>query len=261
MQEIVIRFNDDHIQDLHLDITNVDFNIINTSWLRRIIRTKLPKLTLNKRLKFIRLGTLITKNSNLSELISNFFSSDTQEEQNFFIHCNIGTEELSNDDLINEDNLDLNISDESQTTQAIGLDRLQALGFTPQEIEVLRQQFRDTYGNDLDSNDNNDNNNNNIQDSTTTTRNMTNLRELEEHWMNQGNNTTTTMQENDTFNSVPIANYKHNKDLLIGLCIGLILGLFSLLLLKCDGLFNKRQKMAIMAGVIGNVLFGFVRSF
>lgn len=65
----------------------------------------------------------------------------------------------------------------------------------------------------------------------------------------------------DRFNSVPIANIKHNKDLLLGICVGFFFGVFGILLMKFDGLFNRRQKMAIFAGVIVNVMFCLVRGF
>lgn len=108
-----------------------------------------------------------------------------------------------------------------RTPQASGFDRLRALGLTEQEIELMREQFRATHGDN---------------------------RELEDQWMDTG-----------VSNSVPIANRSHNVDLLIGLSVGFLTGVFGLLLMRTEGLFSRRQRMAIFAGVITNLLFALMR--
>ncbi|CCH63036.1 hypothetical protein TBLA_0J00360 [Henningerozyma blattae CBS 6284] len=292
VQQIVIRFSDDHISDLVLDVTNINFNIINTKWLRRICRDRRPDVTKNRRLRFIRAGGLLNSNSDLSRQLTSFFNttrSNSQDqnqpsntnngnipdesllgeratsstEEQFFIHCTVGAEPLSASELENEDTLDdAGPSSDGITTQAVGFDRLQSLGFSEEEIELIRNQFRETYG-DLEDNANHNEGNN----SQGNGNRETDIRQLEEQWMNQGTSNGTDAMgnpintEDDRFNSVPIANYKQNRDLLIGLCIGLSLGLFALLLLRYEGLFNTRQKMAIWAGVIGNIVFSFARGF
>ena len=63
----------------------------------------------------------------------------------------------------------------------------------------------------------------------------------------------------DRFNSIPVTDIRHNKDLLIGITTGFCLGIFALLLMKNEGLFNKRQRMSIIVRVATNVLFCLVR--
>ena len=168
--------------------------------------------------------------------------------------------------------------DSGETMGAIGFDRLRSVGFTDEEIALLRAQFRATYGdlesrrraNELDELDNRDevegDNEDNFEfgeGSADTARlggsntsgaggrpEETDIRELEEQWMENG------VGDNDErFNSVPIANYQHNKDLLIGITVGFCFGIFSIILMKFDGLFNRRQKMSMFAGIIVNMIF------
>ena len=87
------------------------------------------------------------------------------------------------------------------------------------------------------------------------------IRQLEEQWMESDVNREGGTIQDTQFNSVPIANYKHNRDLLIGICIGFCLGVFGLLLMRMNGLFNKRQKMSVFAGIIVNIMFNLVRGF
>lgn len=158
-----------------------------------------------------------------------------------YIHGIIGAG-LTAEELTNEDNLDDDFSNtnENGTTQAIGFDRLRSVGFSEQEIDLLRQQFLATYG-DLE---------------TMPNQQQRDIRQLEEQWMETGVNDPQGQQ----FNSIGIANWKSNMDLLIGLSIGSLLGVFSLLLLKQQGLFSQRQKMSIVAGLIFNIAW-WIRSF
>ncbi|CAD6643735.1 CEI_1a_G0050670.mRNA.1.CDS.1 [Saccharomyces cerevisiae] len=267
---IVIRFSDVSVRDLQLNISNVPFSNINTHWLRRMCRELRPQQTQKRRLKFIRNGSILNTHSKIAEELTHYFdtannsnvatgTSVTPEQNNYYIHCIIGTEELTQAELANEDlKDDATPSNDSMTTQAIGFDRLRSVGFTEQEIELLRQQFRATYG-DLEEEEERLAQNGNRDDEGH------DIRQLEEQWMESGSG---TAQGNgagggneDRFNSVPIANIKHNKDLLLGICVGFFFGVFGILLMKFDGLFNRRQKMAIFAGVIVNVMFCLVRGF
>ncbi|EHN00164.1 YOR223W-like protein [Saccharomyces cerevisiae x Saccharomyces kudriavzevii VIN7] len=230
-----------------------------------------PTQTQKRRLKFIRNGSILNTHSKIAEELTHYFgtasrNSDTATsasggsgKNKYYIHCIIGTEELTQEELANEDlKDDATPSDDSMTTQAIGFDRLRSVGFTEQEIELLRQQFRATYG-DLEEEEERLAQDGNRDDETN------DIRQLEEQWMESGNGTaqgnTTGNENEDRFNSVPIANIKHNKDLLLGICVGFFFGVFGILLMKFDGLFNRRQKMAIFAGVIVNVMFCIVRGF
>lgn len=255
---IVIRFSDVAINDLEVDITDIPYNVITTHWLRSKCRELRPNETESRRLKFIRSGAMLNSHTDLSNELNRYFIQQQQQQQQedgsrFYIHCIVGTEKLGSEQLANEDALDdISPSSEGTTTQAIGFDRLRAVGFTDQEVELLRQQFRSTYG-DLEEEI--------AQQGNAQGRD---IRQLEEQWMESGANNGTNdgnAVDDDRFNSIPIANFKHNRDLLIGICIGFCLGLFGLLLMKMDGLFNKRQKMSIFAGIIVNFMFNIVRGF
>lgn len=268
---VVVRFSDVSVGDLQLNVSNVPYANINTHWLRRMCRELRPQYTQRRRLKFIRNGSILNTHSKISDELAHYFgagSSNTDagtsasggaEQNKYYIHCIIGTEDLTQAELATEDlKDDATPSNESMTTQAIGFDRLRSVGFTEQEIELLRQQFRATYG-DLEEEEER------LVQSGNRDDDAHDIRQLEEQWMESGNGTT---QENgagngneDRFNSVPIANIKHNKDLLLGICVGFFFGVFGILLMKFDGLFNRRQKMAIFAGVIVNVMFCLVRGF
>ncbi|AET41608.1 Dsc3p Ecym_8330 [Eremothecium cymbalariae DBVPG len=236
---IVIRFSDASLKDLPLEISSIPYGDINTRWMRRMVRQIRPGQTSNRRLKFIRNGQPLNSRSVLR--LEQFFE-ESEENDKYYVHCIIGGE-LNAEQQRDEDALDdIGQQPDGATSQAIGFDRLRSVGFSDEEIELLRQQFRATYG-DLDD----------VQQQRGAGDN--DIRHLEEQWIETG-----VTDQGMQFNSIPIANYKYNIDLLIGLVIGCLLGVFSILLMKQDGLFTKRQKMAIVAGIIFNIAFG-VRNF
>ncbi|CCC68221.1 hypothetical protein NCAS_0B01370 [Naumovozyma castellii] len=273
---IVIRFSDVTIADLQINITQVPISNINTHWLRQMCRDLRPRETQSHRLKFIRSGALLNSRSSLALQIQDYFRTsasdhtpqqeEEEEEANkFYIHCIIGSDLLSEDELAREDAMDdLGPNEEGRTTQAIGFDRLRAVGFSEREIELLRQQFRSTYGDleeRLQGNDEFEEEGNN--------NSTTDIRQLEEQWMESGGHGPTNENgmannnvfDDDRFNSIPITNLKHNKDLLIGIFIGFCFGIFAFILMNIDGLLNKRQRMSMFAGIIVNILFCLFRGF
>ncbi|SCV03181.1 LAMI_0H06106g1_1 [Lachancea mirantina] len=235
---VVVRFSDVEIPDLSLNVNNIPLQEINTKWLRTMCRQLRGRFTNGRRLKFIRNGRMLNSHSDLR--LEEYFDAGSPQ---FYVHCIVG-QELSRDELSREDALDDAVQNtEGTTTQAIGFDRLRSVGFSDEEIELLRQQFRTTYG-DLD------------ELSRTNGNEARDIRQLEEQWMETGAN-----EEDSRISSVTIADYKHNVDLLIGLTVGCVLGVFSLLLFKQEGLFNKRQKMAIIGGLLFNFMFGILRRY
>ncbi|EDO16335.1 hypothetical protein Kpol_1059p25 [Vanderwaltozyma polyspora DSM 70294] len=253
---IVVRFSDESIHDLELNITGVSESTIDTRWLRKMCRSLRSRETDRRRLRFIRNGGILNMHSDLGNDIIRYFGNESNGDK-FYVHCMVGSEVLSLEQLNNEDALDdMGPSSDSTTTQAIGFDRLRAVGFSDEEIELFREQFRRTYGNLQQDNEDNEDGNE--------TQNSTNdIRQLEEQWMETGVNTETgnPITDNDNFNAVPIANFKHNKDLLIGMCIGFCFGIFGFLLIKIEGLFNRRQKMSLIAGIMVNIIFSLMKSF
>lgn len=278
---IVVRFNDDTIPDLKLNITHVSMDTINTQWLRRLCRELRGEQTHRRRLRFIRNGNILNSRANLGSEILQYFerlqaenTEGTLNELLFYVHCIIGTEDLTDEQLASEDVMDtMGPSADSVTTQAIGFDRLASVGFSEEEIELLRQQFRSTYGDPEEEDDllNGDESQSNIGRRGGNARR--DMRQLEEMWMESGNDPMATAGDGlqpgrdrngeveDRFNSIPVTDIRHNKDLLIGITTGFCLGIFALLLMKNEGLFNKRQRMSIIVGVATNVLFCLVRGF
>ncbi|KAL3231468.1 hypothetical protein RNJ44_00503 [Nakaseomyces bracarensis] len=282
---IVIRFSDESVADLKLNISQVTPETVNTQWLRRLCRELRSEQTSRRRLRFIRDGNVLNSSAHLGNEITRYFdrvtgeNDETLTELLYYIHCVIGTDIMTDEQLANEDALDaLGPSEDAVTTQAIGFDRLRSVGFNDEEIELLRQQFRMTYG-DIEDDDIEDDliNSQNSREngSAEGTNGRRDIRQLEEIWMESGvtpaegtdapNWTVNGGEERneieDRFNSIPATNIKHNWDLLIGITTGFCLGIFALLLMRNEGLFNKRQRMSIIIGVVTNVLFCLVRAF
>lgn len=266
-KNIKILFTNESIQPLILNISNIPLDSLTLIYLRQTIRNLKPNQTEFHTLRFLRSGNIISS-SFFKTQIANYLT--LQEDVPFFIHCVIGidiirnvnhilSEEQQDDDGLR--NLGNANGENGPSMGAIGFDRLRSVGFSDEEIELLRSQFRSTYG-DLENQDEDDEIYDNVDaldienSENGNTTNGTDIRELEEQWMENG-----VGDNNDRFNSVPIANFKHNMDLLIGISVGFSFGVFSFIIMKFDGLFNKRQRMSIFAGIIINMIFSFLRGF
>jgi hypothetical protein len=263
---LVVRFSSGAYSDLVLP--TVKISDLSISWLRRKVRNKQADLS-KKRLRFIHSGRVLTDKTNFREEYHKFLrfnktnnnsasggggDGDTDVENNgsnadddgveqdnkFYIHCLIG-DELSDEELQKENEMDERVPEQSTTPAPVGFDRLASAGFSQEDINGLRQQFRQLYG-DLPTNSEGD---------------QRDIRQLEERWIDS------SVNEMDEFTSMN-ANSSHfggNEDLLIGVLIGCLLGVLGLFLLKVDGLFSKRQKMAIIAGFIVNFSFALIRQW
>lgn len=261
---IKILFTNETIQPILLEITNVPSTNLTLKSLRQTIRNIKHSETDQRTLRLLKSGSIITESFYKTQVTRYLNSNINGNDDPFLLHCVIGIDKISNPVEIQQfeqqDDDGVSHLGNSQNQNgngmgAIGFDRLRSVGFSDQEIDLLRSQFRSTYGDlenrgddDDDDTDNNNNQNSNGNDET-------NIRELEEQWMENG-----VADNDDRFNSIPNANFKHNIDLLIGISVGFTFGVFSLILMKFDGLFNKRQKMSIFAGLIVNVIFSFLRS-
>ena len=290
-------FADDSTRPLSIDVSNVPISTITLPWVRHMIRNSRKSETEGRTLRFILKGRLANAADFATE-IRRFLGSgvgDGNISDTLNLHCVIGVDQIGGSGvdadqrermILAEEQKDdegrrhlgSGDGDSGETMGAIGFDRLRSVGFTDEEIALLRAQFRATYGdlesrrraNELDELDNGDevegDNEDNLEFGEGTADTMglgnnnapsaggrpgeTDIRELEEQWMENG------VGDNDErFNSVPIANYQHNKDLLIGIAVGFCFGIFSIILMKFDGLFNRRQKMSMFAGIIVNMIF------
>lgn len=195
--------------------------------LRKGVRQQVPSLQ-NKRLRFILSGRVVTESTDLSA------EHRKQNFDKFYVHCLVG-DELSVEELQREDELDRAVQEPSTTPAPVGFDRLAGAGFSHEDIQSLRTQFRQLYGDLPDSND---------------------IRQLEERWIDSSVN-----QEVDEFQQASGSLMGGNEELLIGVLVGCLLGVFSVLLLREDKLFTRRQKMAVFAGLVVNFSFALVRQW
>lgn len=252
-KQIKVIFSNDTIPPLVIPHIPSD---IDYKWLRRNIRSLRSQQCSDKSLKFLKNGVYINESQFKSSLLK-YLNANDPNNSPFFIHCMIGIESLSPSELIAEDLRDDTLGGINQNNNGsepmgvIGFDRLRGLGFSDEEINLLRQQFRAAYIDEEASNNNNNNNGNSNSNSNMMGTDMERVRELEERWME---NDVRDDGADEQFNSIPIGNFKHNIDLLIGITIGFTLGIFSLILIRQDGLFNRRQLMAVYAGIMINIV-------
>ncbi|KAL6941730.1 hypothetical protein ACO0RG_002868 [Hanseniaspora osmophila] len=273
---------------------------------------------LNKcRLKFIRNGRLLTGmhwNEFEMELRSAKESiahtAEGQENDKYiYVQCLIGIPEEDDIDVqqeLEEDRRSYTASAPSgegqnglgnETPQpVIGFDRLRSLGFSDEEIAMLRQQFQARMnvrnfaagggpGNRPNGAVNTNATNNGPEDdeydedqifedvtgeeqlgahaNTGEARlgqqtRPVDPREMEERWME-----TNALEDVSTDIANNITMWKYNSELLLGVSIGFLLGVFGLLLLIFfdKKTFNTRIQRAIFAGLTANFFFGIIRGW
>lgn len=254
MDTIIVRFIDsnkgEQIRDL--EVTDNSFHLGN---IKKTIREKIDYAS-NKRLKLIYNGRVINDKFKFTDL--------KFTDHKCYVHCVIG--ETLTIKQLNEEN-ELDNAEVKQTTQpqVIGFDRLLNQGFNQQDIDQLRSQFESIHNIDRTSNQP-------INDLEEEEQRQNYIRQLEERWIeltvNPSGGTTTRAaideeQNGETITrNVPSVELEedHNKDLLLGLLVGVFLGIVGGLFLVCDDtIFNKRQKMAIIAGLFINFSMAIVR--
>lgn len=186
-----------------------------------------------------------------------------------YIHCVIG-DELTREQLAQENQLDNKPQEVSTNPEVIGFDRLLQQGFSQDDVTDLRRQFLLIYGSD------NTSSGGDIADVEEDEHRQNRLRQLEERWIESTSNNeaagtaneqTPLTQDGDqaqaaTTPSQPmdLDESRVNEDLLLGFCVGVFLGIISVVfLLADDSVFNKRQKMSIIAGLFINFSLAIVR--
>ena len=169
-----------------------------------------------------------------------------------YIHCVIG-DELTREQLAQENQLDNKPQEVSTNPEVIGFDRLLQQGFSQDDVTDLRRQFLLIYGSD------NTSSGGDIADVEEDEHRQNRLRQLEERWIESTSNNeaagtaneqTPLTQDGDqaqaaTTPSQPmdLDESRVNEDLLLGFCVGVFLGIISVVfLLADDSVFNKRQK-------------------
>ncbi|KAL6454386.1 DSC3 DSC E3 ubiquitin ligase complex subunit 3 [Candida maltosa Xu316] len=233
--------------------------LVNVIWLKTTIRSKVPQCA-NKRLRLIYNGRVLNEKTDFK----NEVLKTRNEADQIYIHCVIG-EELTPEQLAQENQLDNRPQQKSTNPEVIGFDRLLQQGFSQDDIVDLRRQFYSIYGGgggpggdiaDVEEDENRQNR----------------LRQLEERWIESTSNTGATeraapaTQDGDQLQaeapspSLEADESRVNEDLLLGFCIGIFLGVVAgVFLLVDETVFNKRQKMSILAGIAINFSLAIIR--
>jgi len=174
---------------------------------------------------------------------------DCKVEDGSYVHCVISDEVASgrtNHTQERSERLQTRIPVADPQSEYRGLDRLREAGFTEEEITVLRRQFARSQGLSPEQ-----------------VENITDLRELEERWMADASTHEVTVGdlEGGAFTDESFFGESEGTvhDFVFGFLVGFLLGIIVLVFLLDRGLPRKR-KLGILAGVIGNLLFGVLRS-
>ena len=271
---VVIRFTNslsasEQVPDLSIPLSiNYDVDdvnkLVNVVWLKTTIRSKVPQCA-NKRLRLIYNGRVLNEKTDFKkEVLKPQLNLDQ-----IYIHCVIG-DELTREQLAQENQLDNKPQEVSTNPEVIGFDRLLQQGFSQDDVTDLRRQFLLIYGSD------NTSSGGDIADVEEDEHRQNRLRQLEERWIESTSNNeaagtaneqTPLTQDGDqaqaaTTPSQPmdLGESRVNEDLLLGFCVGVFLGIISVVfLLADDSVFNKRQKMSIIAGLFINFSLAIVR--
>lgn len=271
---VVIRFTNslsasEQVPDLSIPLSiNYDVDdvnkLVNVVWLKTTIRSKVPQCA-NKRLRLIYNGRVLNEKTDFKkEVLKPQLNLDQ-----IYIHCVIG-DKLTREQLAQENQLDNKPQEVSTNPEVIGFDRLLQQGFSQDDVTDLRRQFLLIYGSD------NTSSGGDIADVEEDEHRQNRLRQLEERWIESTSNNeaagtaneqTPLTQDGDqaqaaTTPSQPmdLDESRVNEDLLLGFCVGVFLGIISVVfLLADDSVFNKRQKMSIIAGLFINFSLAIVR--
>ncbi|BGP29906.1 hypothetical protein JCM10296v2_001658 [Rhodotorula toruloides] len=147
-----------------------------------------------------------------------------EEEEQVWLHCSVG-EPIEEEEPVEE---------KDQTAQIAplqGFDRLRDAGFSEQDIENLRAEFRESRQTEVDDEEH--------------------QRALEEQWMSG-----MTGQEEAVAGDS--AGTGHYYSLLKGVCIGFFVPFLPLFFFRTQ-IFTRRMQIAIVLGIVVNLGFGVLR--
>lgn len=282
---IVVRFTDSHnatdtFRDLEIPVSiNLDKDDVNrlvtTAWLKQQIRCHCQAAN-RRRVRLIYSGRVLNELTRFKEdiflpRISQAENSGDSEPIKIYIHCLIG-DELTSKQLREEKELDARPQEVSTAPQVVGFDRLLQQGFSHEDVEDLRTQFREIYLPDALRNLNGGD----VTDVEEEETRQQVIRQLEERWIEStinggGNNdsggTGAASGDDDQGVIAPtiralaeLEELNHNEDLVLGLLIGGFLGVVALVFLFLDSSFvNKDRRWAIYAGVMANFFYAVLR--
>ncbi|GAA5867832.1 hypothetical protein JCM1840_003459 [Sporobolomyces johnsonii] len=150
---------------------------------------------------------------------------ESEEDARVWLHCSVG-EAMDDEEVEGE-----NSQPSAQITPLQGFDRLRDAGFSEEEIETMRAEFRETRQAAAEDDDEHQ-------------------RALEEQWMSG-----MTGQEEATADSSGTGHY---VTLLKGVCVGFFMPFLPLFFFRTQ-IFSRRMQMAIVVGIIINLGFGLLR--
>lgn len=284
---------------ISLNFDKDDANTLtNIKWIKSMIRTKVSECS-NRRLRLIYGGRVLNETTDFKKEVFEPRLKQLNDEESsdgaikIFIHCLIG-DILTSQQLADENKLDSSVQTRSTAPEVVGFDRLLQQGFSNEDIRDLRRQFHAIYNPSTGAQENGGAVGGEINDLEEEESRQRQIRQLEERWIEStitpdvtgttgssgsagdrlrpyltasdqlsnisGNNTTGGNPATANTPQVELEEVNGNKDLLLGLSIGVFLGVLSLVFLAVDDtVFNKSQKMAIIAGMFINFSFAIVR--
>ncbi|KAG4303842.1 hypothetical protein PORY_002771 [Pneumocystis oryctolagi] len=219
--QLVIRFSNGE-EDVWLNMDEES-----TVWeLKMRLQALRPQTLSGRCLRLIYLGKILRNDAVLLEALS----WRPAEQPQVVLHCNVSDEWGAG----TGDDRDVPSGSNNITPLPLGFDRLREVGFSEREIALLREQFLLIHGRDSRDGD-------------------SAVWQLEEEWINQTALDNIGQEGEDVY-----------EDMIIGASIGFLGVGFDQWLKKWKGInhFDNRvylKQMAIIAGVMINLFFGFLR--
>ncbi|GAO47966.1 hypothetical protein G7K_2159-t1 [Saitoella complicata NRRL Y-17804] len=246
---LTIRFAGTIPQPPDLNVELVPSAVIKT--VKQKIREQRPEFG-RRRLRLIHSGRVLRDSGSLQtelRLRSTVEEEDDEVQRGAVVHCSVG-DEATHEELEAEARPVTADGEESETPTGpstlplpTGFDRLRNAGFSDADIANLRAQFHRLQGGGVGDGEDEDNE-----------AAQARAREMEERWMDEGANTTA----GDAATATAELGEGMYWDMFKGLMIGFFAGVFAIFLLR-EGVFNRRTQIAIIAGLLVNVSFGFLR--
>lgn len=270
----MIRFtnswsSNQQVRDLEIPITinleKDDVNkLVNTKWIKSVIRSKEPASCGKNRLRLLHNGRILNELVDFrKEVLEPWVRSQRLAGDNnsrLYIQCFIG-EELSAEQLKHENELDNVTQSPAKVPEVIGFQRLLEQGFTQDDVNDIHRQFMLVYGG-TDLRETRE-----VRDLEEEEQRNERIRRGEEEWINTnfaGERTDYHPQDDDDGEPRQhiSLNDRHSElDLLLGLILGCFLGVTSVVfVLADDTVFSYPQRKAIVVGVSLNLMILCVQS-
>lgn len=269
---VVIKFSDGNIPDYTIERENV--HELTISGIRQEIRSKVGGITINRRLRLIHGGKVLSDQSDLARELAGTvtihddgrITHEVQPNVKVFVHCAVG-DILTGQELKHEEEFDNRVPTRNTLPELRGFDQLRSTGFTEDDIVQLRQQFGRIHGYGGVSNSDSitergevdaDGDANGAIDPEGGPANRDfppsdELRRMEEQWIES----VATDNVGDAMGAGGLGG--DYFDDLLGILMGMFLGVFVLLILREPEVLSRRQQRTLVSGAALNVVFAFLR--